>query len=240
MPVMMGRWADRLPACDRGAAAPGLRAGPGRPGEILATAAPATTRRGSTAPGTRPRSRRCRGARHRARHRARHTRDLDDVAARLAAACSKTAACELMRTGWRPGAVQQRVHPPVARPDAGHGCQDVRAPPDRNVVHHQQEHAPGLEVQPVGHRTRRFRRGVRDMDPAAGARHLVPVMLDGHRPRPGQVGDLMGVPRPQAGRVRQVAAALAGALREMRDRLVRILAPGRVCARPPRCWWRTG
>ena len=69
-------------------------------------------------------------------------------------------------------------------PGAGHRPEDIRAPLDRDVVHHHQEHAPGLEVQPVRHGARRapgFRRGTRDMHLAARALHLMPVVLDGLR-----------------------------------------------------------
>ena len=139
-----------------------------------------------------------------------------------------------VRCGHRAGgAVQQRVHPPVAGPDPGHRREDVRAPLDRDVVHHHQEHAPGLEVQPVGHRARRarLRRGVCDVDPAARALHLVPGVLDGQSPRLGQVGDLVRVPHPQVAGIGQVSAAAATALREVRDDVVRDLLPGQERAR---------
>ena len=103
-----------------------------------------------------------------------------------------------------------------------------------DVVHHHQEHAPGLEVQPVSHRARsacRLGRGARDVDPAARAPHLMPVMLDGLRPGLGQVGDLVGVPHPQVPGPGQVSAARAGARREMRDRLVRVIVPRQVRSR---------
>jgi transposase len=55
-----------------------------------------------------------------ARHDTRHTRDLDDVVAWLAVACSKTAVCELMRIAWRTvGKIIKRV------------CADVDAGRDR-------------------------------------------------------------------------------------------------------------
>ena len=139
-----------------------------------------------------------------------------------------------VRCGHRAGgAVQQRVHPPVAGPDPGHRREDVRAPLDRDVVHHHQEHTPGLEVQPVGHRARRarLRRGVCDVDPAARALHLVPGVLDGQSPRLGQVGDLVRVPHPQVAGIGQVSAAAATALREVRDDVVRDLLPGQERAR---------
>jgi hypothetical protein len=45
-----------------------------------------------------------------------------------------------VRRGDRPGSMaQQRVHPPVGRAGAGHRRDDVRAPLDRDVVHHHQE-----------------------------------------------------------------------------------------------------
>ena len=62
--------------------------------------------------------------------------------------------------------------------------------------------------------------------PAARALHFVPVVLDGLRPRLGQVGDLVGVPHPQVAGTRQVSAAAATALREVRDDAVRDLPPG--------------
>ena len=143
----------------------------------------------------------------------------------------------LVRRGDRlRGAAQQRVHPPVAGAGAGHRLEDARAAFHRDVVHHQQEHAPGLEVQPVGdraRRARRLRRGVRDMAAAAGAFHLVPVVLGGLRPRLGQVGDLVRVPHAQVSRAGQVSAARAAALREHVDRLVRLIVPRQVSARRP-------
>jgi transposase len=55
-----------------------------------------------------------------ARHDVRHTRYFDDTVAWLAVACSKSAVCELMRTGWRTvGAIIRRV------------CADVDASRDR-------------------------------------------------------------------------------------------------------------
>jgi hypothetical protein len=141
------------------------------------------------------------------------------------------------RRGRLRGALQQAVHPPVGRPGPGHRLDDVRAPLDGDVVHHHQEHAPGLEVQPVGHRARgarRFRRSPGDMPPAARALDLVPVVLDGLRPRLGQVGDLMGVAHPQVRGLSEILPAPADALREMRDRLVRVIVPRQVRPRRPR------
>ena len=135
------------------------------------------------------------------------------------------------------GAVQQLVRPPVAGAGAGHRLEDVRAPFDGDVVHHHEEHAPRLEVQPVGHRARRpgsFRRGIRDMDPAAAASHLVPVVLGGHGPGLGQVGDLVGEPHPQVSRGSQVTAARAPALREHVLRLIRPVVPRQVRTRRAR------
>ena len=132
---------------------------------------------------------------------------------------------------------EQSVHPPVGGPGARHRPEDVRAPLDRDMVHHHQEHAPGLEVQPVRHGARRapgFRRGTRDMHLAARALHLMPVVLDGFRACLGQVGDLVGVPDPEITGPGQVPAAPAGALREVRDCVVRVIAPRQV--RP----WRPG
>ena len=64
--------------------------------------------------------------------------------------------------------------PTRAGPDPGHRLQDVSAAYHGHVLHHQQEHAQGLEVQPVAHRARRARRlwrSVRDVPAAAGALH---------------------------------------------------------------------
>jgi hypothetical protein len=76
------------------------------------------------------------------------------------------------------------------------------------------------------------------VDPAARAPHLVPVMLDGLRPRLGQVSDLVGVPHPQVPGSGRVSAARAGALREMRDRIVRVIIPCQVHARRARLFAR--
>jgi len=59
----------------------------------------------------------------------------------------------------------------------------------------------------------------------------VPVILGGLGPCLRQVRDLMGVPRPEIPRAGQVGAAGAAALREARDRLVRVVAPLQVRAR---------
>jgi hypothetical protein len=109
----------------------------------------------------------------------------------------------LARRGDRPGSMAgQGVHPPVAGTGPGHRLQDVRAALDRDVVHHHQEHAPGPDVRPAGDRARRARpwRDVREVHPAAGALHLVPVVPGGLRLRLGQVSDLVGVPYPQVSR----------------------------------------
>ena len=119
----------------------------------------------------------------------------------------------------------------------GHRLQDVRAAFDRDMVHHHQEHAPGLEVQPVGDGSRRpgrLRRGAGDVPPAAGAFHLVPVVLGGLRSGFWQVGDLVGVRRPEIPRAGEVAAALAPALREQVLGLVRAGVPRQVRARRAR------
>ena len=92
---------------------------------------------------------------------------------------------------------------PSRGPGPGHRLEDVRAPLDRDVVHHHQEHAPGLEVHPVGHGARRgaarLRRGRGHVHPAAGAFHLVPVVLGGLRPDLlRQVIDLVGEPTPRS------------------------------------------
>ena len=135
------------------------------------------------------------------------------------------------------GALQQAVHPPVAGAGPGHRLDDIRAPLDRDVVHHHQEHAPGLEVQPVGdraRRARRFRGRARHVHPAAPAPGFMPVVLDGQRPRIRQVGDLVRIPHPQVSGAGQARAARAPTLREMIDDLVRVLAPGQVRTRRAR------
>ncbi len=104
------------------------------------------------------------------------------------------------------------------------------------MVHHHQEHAPGLEVQPVGDGSRRpgrLRRGVGDV-PLAQGHHLVPVVLGGLRPGFGQVGDLVGVRHPEVPRAGEAAAALAPALREHVLGLVRAGVPRQVCPRRAR------
>ena len=68
---------------------------------------------------------------------------------------------------------------------------------------------------------------------AAGAFHLVPVVLGGLRPRLGQVGDLVGVPDAQVSRAAQVSPAPAAAVREHIGRLVRLIVPRQVSARRP-------
>ena len=123
---------------------------------------------------------------------------------------------------------------PSRRAGAGHRLDDVRAALDRDVVHHHQEHAPGLEVQPVGHRARRarrFRRRVRDVQPPAAAFHLVPVVLHRGRGGLGQVGDLVGVPDAEVGGTGQVRAARAAPGREHIAGVVRVLVPFQVRAR---------
>jgi hypothetical protein len=71
------------------------------------------------------------------------------------------------------------------------------------------------------------------MAPAARAPDLVPVVLDGLRHRLGQVGDLMGVAHPQIRGLSEILPAPADALREMRDRLVRVIVPRQVRTRRP-------
>jgi hypothetical protein len=82
------------------------------------------------------------------------------------------------------GAGQQGVHPAVRGPGPRHGFQDVRAPFDGDVVHDHKEHAPGLEVQPVGDGAGLpgLQWGVRDIDLPARAFHRMRVVLGGLRP----------------------------------------------------------
>ena len=119
----------------------------------------------------------------------------------------------LVRRRDRPGgAAQQMVHPPVRRPGPRHRPEDARAAFHRDVVQHYEEHAPGLDVQPVADRARRpgrLRRRARHVHPAAGASHLVPVILGSLRPGAGQGGDLVKVRHPEIPRAGQVAPALA-------------------------------
>ena len=69
-------------------------------------------------------------------------------------------------------------------------------------------------------------RGGGEMPAPARALHLVLVVLGGPRPRPGQVGDLMGVPDAQVtGQCQVRAAAAAGALGEQVPGLVRMIVP---------------
>ena len=94
----------------------------------------------------------------------------------------------------------------------------LRAALDRDMVHDQQEHAPGLQVRPVGHRAGlpgpgRRRRG---MHPPAAARDRVPVVLRDRRGDHGRVDDLVrrgerrGRPRPRGpGRSRTRPAGTA-------------------------------
>ena len=100
-------------------------------------------------------------------------------------------------------------------------------------MHDHEEHAPGPEVQSVGDGAGLpgLRRGVRDMHPAAGALHLVPVVLGGLRPGLGQVSDLVGVLHAQVAGIVQAGAASAGPLREARDRVAGVLVPFQVRAR---------
>ena len=98
-----------------------------------------------------------------------------------------------------------------------------------------QEHAPRLEIRAVGH----FRRADalwpgRPVDLPAPARHLVQVMLD--HPRRGQrdLCLLMRGRHTQIPSACQRRAALTCPVREMRDGLIRVLAPGQVRARRPR------
>ena len=107
-----------------------------------------------------------------------------------------------------------------------------RAPLDRDVVHDQQEHAPGLQVRPVGDGAGlpgpgRRRRG---MDLPAAARHRVLVVLRDRRGDRGGVDDLVRRGHAEVVRVREVPAAAARALREQRLPVVRVLAPGQVRA----------
>ena len=74
------------------------------------------------------------------------------------------------------------------------------------------------------------RRG-RPVHPPAAARHLVQVMLGHRRGDQRDVDQLVRGRHAQVRRAGQVRAARARPLREMRHRLVRVLAPGQVRAR---------
>ena len=133
------------------------------------------------------------------------------------------------------GAGDHRVDEPVRRAGPGQRLDDPRAPLDRDVVHDQQEHGPGLQVQPVGHRPGlpgpgRRRRG---MHPPAPAGDRVPVVLRDRRGHRRGVDDLVRRGDAEVLRVRQVPRRTRTPLREQRLPLVRVLAPGQVRARRP-------
>ena len=91
------------------------------------------------------------------------------------------------------GAGEHGVDEPVRRAGPGQRLDDPRAPFHRDVVHDQQEHAPGLQVRPVGHGPGlsgpgRRRRGVH---PPAAARHRVPVVLRDRRGDHRGIDDLV-------------------------------------------------
>jgi hypothetical protein len=80
------------------------------------------------------------------------------------------------------GAGEHGVHKPVRRPGPGRCGDDLRAPLDRDMQDGQQEPAPGLDVQPVAHRSRlagsgRGRRGVQP--PARAGDRVLLVLGDG-------------------------------------------------------------
>ena len=104
------------------------------------------------------------------------------------------------------GAGDHGVHEPVRRAGPGQRLDDPRAPLDRDVVHDQQEHAPGLQVRPVGHRAGlpgpgRRRRGVH---PPAPARDRVPVVLRDRRGDRRGVDELVRRDHAEVVRVREV------------------------------------
>ena len=112
------------------------------------------------------------------------------------------------------GAGDHGVDEPVRGTGPGQRLDDARAPLDRDVVHDQQEHAPGLQVRPVGHGAGlagpgRRRRGVH---PPAPARHRVLVVLGEDRGDRRGVHELVRRDHPEVVRVRQVPPARAGAL----------------------------
>ena len=117
----------------------------------------------------------------------------------------------------------------------GQRFQDVCAPLHRYVMHHHEEHAPRLDIDAVGDGARRprpvRRRGGAT---AAPAPHRVPVMLHRLDPGLGDVGHLVQRGRPEVLGLSQVSAARAVPLREVADRLVRVIVPGQV--RPGRAW----
>ena len=140
---------------------------------------------------------------------------------------------QLVRRGDAPGgALEQGVHPAVRRPGAGQRLQDVRASLHGDVMHDHEEHAPGLQAQPVRNRSRRAghsARWRRDVHLPAHALHRVPVMLDRLcLDIRGDVSDLMRGVHAQVGGLRQVPPAPARARREVRDRVVGIVAPCQV------------
>jgi len=121
---------------------------------------------------------------------------------------------------------------PSGGPHPAQRGDDLRAAFHRDVVHGQQEHAPGLEVQPVGHRPRGARacRPRRGVQPPARARHHVLVVLRHARGDRRGIDDLVRGSHPEIGGTGEVPAACARALREQQYRRVRVLAPGQVCA----------
>ena len=110
--------------------------------------------------------------------------------------------------GFR-GAGEHAVDEPVRGAGPGQRLDDPRAALDRDVVHDQQEHAPGLQVRPVGDGAGlpgpgRRRRGVH---PPAAARHRVLVVLRDRRGDHGRVHELVRRGHAEVVRVREVPAA---------------------------------
>jgi hypothetical protein len=121
----------------------------------------------------------------------------------------------------------RRVGEPVRRPCAGQGPDDPGAPLDRDVVHDQQEHAPGLQVRPVDHGAGLPGpgRGRGGMGLPAAALNRVPVVLGDRRGDRRRVDELARRDHPEVARVREIPAAGTFPLREQRLPVVRILAP---------------
>jgi hypothetical protein len=121
---------------------------------------------------------------------------------------------------------------PVRRARAGRRLDDLRAALDRDVVHDQQEHDQGLQVQAVGDGAGLpgpLGRG-RDVRLPAPALHRVAVVLDDRRGHRRGIDDLVRGHDPQVKGIAEVAAAAALAEGEQRPPVVGITGPGQVRA----------
>jgi hypothetical protein len=130
--------------------------------------------------------------------------------------------------GGCPG--DHRVHEPRREPGPGQGLDQLRAAVHRDGVRGEQEHAPRLQVQPIGDRPGRPGAGRRCglVDPPAAARHGVQVMLDHPRRCQRRLDLLVRGRGPEVRRASQVRATLAHPGREMIAPLVGLAAPGQV------------